>query len=311
MNYLITIIGPTAIGKTSLSIALAQYFGCDIISCDSRQFFKEMKIGTAVPSEEELAEAPHHFIQNKSIFDSYSVGDFEQEVLAKLDELFQKNNIQIMVGGSGLYVDAVLKGFDEFPEIDPSVRAEINSKYDALGIDYLQEQLNALDSDYFQKLQTENPQTLQNPQRMKRFVEVCIGSGKPYSSFIGKRKNTRNFTPIIIGLEAEREIMYDRINQRVDMMLNEGLLAEAQALYPNKQLNALQTVGYRELFDYFDTSIEDDKLLENAIEQIKMNTRRFAKRQMTWFKRTENVSWFDFLTDRDEILSIINSKIKK
>ncbi|MBP6039474.1 MAG: tRNA (adenosine(37)-N6)-dimethylallyltransferase MiaA [Flavobacterium sp.] len=311
MNYLITIIGPTAIGKTSLSIALAQHFGCDIISCDSRQFFKEMKIGTAVPSEEELAAAPHHFIQNKSIFESYSVGDFEQEALIKLDELFQKNNIQIMVGGSGLYVDAVLKGFDEFPEIDPSVRAEINSKYDTFGIDYLQEQLNALDSDYFQKLQTENPQTLQNPQRMKRFVEVCIGSGKPYSSFIGKRKNTRNFTPIIIGLEAEREIMYDRINQRVAIMLNEGLLAEAKALYPNKQLNALQTVGYRELFDYFDTSIEDAKLLENAIEQIKMNTRRFAKRQMTWFKRTENVSWFDFLTDRDEILSIIKSKINK
>jgi tRNA dimethylallyltransferase len=311
LNYLITIIGPTAIGKTSLSIALAQHFGCNIISCDSRQFFKEMKIGTAVPSEEELAAAPHHFIQNKSIFESYSVGDFEQEALAKLDELFQKNNIQIMVGGSGLYVDGVLKGFDEFPEIDPSVRAEINSKYDAFGIDYLKEQLNALDSDYFQKLQTENPQTLQNPQRMKRFVEVCIGSGKPYSSFIGKRKNTRNFTPIIIGLEAEREILYDRINQRVAIMLNEGLLAEAKALYPNKQLNALQTVGYRELFDYFDTSIEDDKLLENAIEQIKMNTRRFAKRQMTWFKRTENVSWFDFLTDREEILSIINSKMKK
>ena len=311
MKYLITIVGPTAIGKTSLSIALAQHFKCDIISCDSRQFFKEMKIGTAVPSEKEIAAAPHHFIQNKSIFDSYSVGDFEQEALAKLDELFQKNNIQIMVGGSGLYVDAVLKGFDEFPEIDPSVRAEINSKYDALGIDYLQEQLNALDSDYFQKLQTENPQTLQNPQRMKRFVEVCIGSGKPYSSFIGKRKNTRNFTPIIIGLEAEREIMYNRINQRVDTMLNEGLLAEAQALYPNKELNALQTVGYRELFEYFDATIEDSKLLENAIEQIKMNTRRFAKRQMTWFKRTENVSWFDFLTDRDEILSIINSKIKK
>ncbi len=311
MNYLITIIGPTAIGKTSLSIALAKHFGCDIISCDSRQFFKEMKIGTAVPSEKELAVAPHHFIQNKSIFESYSVGDFEQEALAKLDDLFQKNYIQIMVGGSGLYVDAVLKGFDEFPEIDPSVRAEINSKYDALGIDYLQEQLNALDSDYFQKLQTENPQTLQNPQRMKRFVEVCIGSGKPYSSFIGKRKNTRNFTPIIIGLEAEREIMYDRINQRVDIMLNEGLLAEVEALYPNKELNALQTVGYRELFDYFDSNIKDSRLLENAIEQIKMNTRRFSKRQMTWFKRTENVSWFDFLTDRDKILSIINSKIKK
>jgi tRNA dimethylallyltransferase len=306
LNYLITIIGPTAIGKTSLSIALAQYFGCDILSSDSRQFFKEMKIGTAVPSEEELAAAPHHFIQNKSIFESYSVGDFEQEALAKLDELFQKNNVQVMVGGSGLYVDAVLKGFDEFPEIDPSVRAEINKKYDALGIDYLQEQLNVLDSEYFQKLQTENPQTLQNPQRMKRFVEVCIGSGKPYSSFIGKRKNTRNFTPIIIGLEAEREIMYDRINQRVDLMLNEGLLAEVEALYPNKQLNALQTVGYRELFDYF----ENKTNLEFAIEQIKMNTRRFAKRQMTWFKRTENVTWFDFLNNIDAILTIIKSKIE-
>lgn len=263
-----------------------------------------MKIGTAVPSEEELAAAPHHFIQNKSIFESYSVGDFEQEALAKLDELFQKNNVQVMVGGSGLYVDAVLKGFDEFPEIDPSVRAEINRKYDAFGIDYLQEQLQMLDSEYFQKLQTENPQTLQNPQRMKRFVEVCIGSGKPYSSFIGKQKNTRNFTPIIIGLEAEREIMYDRINQRVDLMINEGLLAEAKALHPNKELNALQTVGYRELFDYF----ENKTNLEFAIEQIKMNTRRFAKRQMTWFKRTENVNWYNS-TPIEKIISDIQNKI--
>ena len=307
MNYLITIIGPTAIGKTALSIALAQHFGCDIISCDSRQFFKEMKIGTAVPSDIELAEAPHHFIQNKSIFESYSVGDFEQEALAKLDELFQKNNIQIMVGGSGLYVEAVLKGFDDFPDIDDSVRETINTKFDSLGIEYLQEQLQKLDSEYYTKLSTENPQTLQNPQRMKRFVEVCLGTGKPYSSFIGKRKNVRNFTPIIIGLEADREIMYDRINQRVDIMLNEGLLAEAQALYPNKQLNALQTVGYRELFDYFDGKTT----LEFAIEQIKMNTRRFAKRQITWFKRTENVSWFDYLMDKKEIIKKIESQIQK
>ena len=298
MNYLITIIGPTAIGKTALSIALAQHFGCDIISCDSRQFFKEMKIGTAVPSDEELAAAPHHFIQNKSIFESYSVGDFEQEALTKLDELFQKNNIQIMVGGSGLYVDAVLKGFDDFPDIDNSVRDEINTKFDDLGIEYLQQQLQELDSKYYNKLSVENPQTLQNPQRMKRFVEVCLGTGKPYSSFIGKRKNLRNFTPIIIGLEADREIMYNRINQRVDIMLNEGLLAEAQSLYPNKHLNALQTVGYRELFDYFDGKTT----LDFAIEQIKMNTRRFAKRQITWFKRTENVSWFDYMTNRKEII---------
>lgn len=301
MNYLITIIGPTAIGKTALSITLAQHFGCDIISCDSRQFFKEMKIGTAVPSVEELTAATHHFIQNKSIFESYSVGDFEQEALAKLDELFQKNNIQIMVGGSGLYVDAILKGFDDFPDIDDSVRSEINAKYDELGIAYLQEQLQKLDSEYFTKLSTENPQTLQNPQRMKRFVEVCLGTRKAYSSFIGKRKNVRNFTPIIIGLEADREVMYNRINQRVDIMMKEGLLEEAKALYPNKQLNALQTVGYRELFDYFDGKTT----LDFAIEQIKMNTRRFAKRQITWFKRTENVSWFDYLSDRKEIIKNI------
>lgn len=307
MNYLITIIGPTAIGKTALSIDLAQHFGCDIISCDSRQFFKEMKIGTAVPNDEELATATHHFIQNKSIFESYSVGDFEQEALSKLNELFQKNNIQIMVGGSGLYVDAVLKGFDDFPDIDNSVRAEINAKFDALGIEYLQEQLQELDSEYYTKLSVENPQTLQNPQRMKRFVEVCLGTGKPYSSFIGKRKNVRNFTPIVIGLEADRDVMYDRINERVDIMLNEGLLAEAQSLYPNKHLNALQTVGYRELFDYFDKKIT----LDFAIEQIKMNTRRFAKRQITWFKRTENVSWFDYLTDRKKIITTIESQIQK
>ena len=172
---LIYIAGPTGVGKTKVSIALAKKFNTEILSCDSRQFYKEMKIGTAVPSEDELTTVPHHFIQNKSIFESYSVGDFEQEALSKLDELFQKNNIQIMVGGSGLYVDAVLKGFDDFPDIDDSIRTEINAKYDAIGITYLQEQLQKLDSEYYQKLETENPQTLQNPQRMKRFVEVCLG----------------------------------------------------------------------------------------------------------------------------------------
>lgn len=305
-NYLITIIGPTAIGKTALSIALAQHFNCDIISCDSRQFFKEMKIGTAVPSDEELTSATHHFIQNKSIFDNYSVGDFEKEAIEKLDELFLKNNIQIMVGGSGLYVDAVLKGFDDFPDIDEEIRTKINSDFEQFGIDYLQQKLNELDNTYFQKISTENPQTLQNPQRMKRFVEVCLGTGKPYSSFIGQKKNQRNFTPIIIGLEAEREMMYNRINQRVDIMMNDGLLKEAENLFPNKNLNALQTVGYRELFDFF----EGKTSLEFAIEQIKMNTRRFAKRQITWFKRTENTVWFNYLTDRKEIIKLINQHIK-
>ena len=305
-NYLITIIGPTAIGKTALSITLAQHFGCSILSCDSRQFFKEMKIGTAVPSEEEINAAPHHFIQNKSIFEHYSVGDFEQEALATLDKLFQQNNIQIMVGGSGLYVDAVLKGFDEFPEIDASVREKINQKYEELGIKFLQEKLSELDPTYYQKILSKNPQTLQNPQRMKRFVEVCMGSGLPYSSFIGKRKNNRNFTPIIIGIEADREIMYDRINQRVDLMVADGLIEEVKNLLPHQNLNALQTVGYRELFDYFDQKTS----LNEAIEQIKMNTRRFAKRQMTWFKRTENTTWFDYLCDRTTIINYITSKLK-
>ena len=305
MKYLITIIGPTAIGKTSLSIALAQQFQCEIISCDSRQFFKEMRIGTAVPSDEELAATPHHFIQNKSIFENYSVGDFEKEAIAKLNELFKTNDFAILVGGSGLYVDAILKGFDSFPDIEASVRDSVNANYEQLGISYLQEQLKQLDSVYFEKISLENPQTLQNPQRMMRFVEVCIGTGKPYSSFLNQEKNNRNFTPIIIGLEAERSVMYDRINQRVDIMINEGLLEEAEQLYPQKELNALQTVGYRELFRYFD----GDDSMDFAIEEIKKNTRRFSKRQLTWFKRTENTKWFDYLTDRNEIITHIKTSI--
>ncbi len=306
MNYLITIIGPTAIGKTALSIALAQHFGCDIISCDSRQFFKEMKIGTAVPSDEELSQAPHHFIQNKSIFEEYTVGDFEKEALQKLDELFLKNNIQIMVGGSGLYVDAVLKGFDSFPDIEPNIREEVRNQYEKYGIEFLQNELQQLDPAYFDTIISENPQTLQNPQRMMRFVEVCLSSQKPYSSFLNKEKNKRNFTPIIIGLEAERPIMYNRINQRVDIMMEMGLLKEAQTLYPNKVLNALQTVGYRELFDYFDGNIT----LDFAIEEIKKNTRRFSKRQMTWFKRTESAAWFDYQTPLHQIITEIDKTIE-
>jgi tRNA dimethylallyltransferase len=303
MKYLITIVGPTAIGKTSLSIVLANYFNCEILSCDSRQFFKEMTIGTAVPNESELAAANHHFIQNKSIFENYNVGDFEKEAIEKLDELFLTNDYAILVGGSGLYVDAILKGFDEFPEIDASVRTEINTNYEKLGIGYLQQKLEVLDPDYFKTLAAENPQTLQNPQRMMRFVEVCLGSGKPYSSFLNQKQNSRTFTPILIGLEADRKVIYNRINQRVDIMMNEGLLAEAKTLFPNKELNALQTVGYRELFSYFNREIS----LEFAIEEIKKNTRRFSKRQLTWFKRNENTKWFDFETPYETIVKYINS----
>ena len=306
MKYLITIVGPTAIGKTALSITLAQHFNCEIISCDSRQFFKEMTIGTAVPNQEELAAATHHFIQNKSIFENYTVGDYEKEALQKLDELYKTNDFAILIGGSGLYVNAILKGFDEFPEIDPAIRSEVNLNYEKLGIEYLQHQLKKLDPDYFQKITLENPQTLQNPQRMMRFVEVCIGSGKPYSSFLNQKKNNRTFIPILIGLDADREVIYNRINHRVDIMMNEGLLEEAKELYPNKALNALQTVGYRELFIYFDGEFS----LPFAIEEIKKNTRRFSKRQLTWFKRNENTKWFDYATDRKEIIKYIEENLK-
>ncbi|MEL1241909.1 tRNA (adenosine(37)-N6)-dimethylallyltransferase MiaA [Flavobacterium flavipallidum] len=304
MKYLITIVGPTAIGKTALSIQLANYFNCEIVSCDSRQFFKEMAIGTAVPNADELAAAKHHFIQNKSIFENYTVGDYEKEAINCIEELFKTNDYVILVGGSGLYVNAVLKGFDDFPDIESNVREEVNANYEKLGITYLQEELKKLDPFYFNKINTENPQTLVNPQRMMRFVEVCIGTGKPYSSYLNQKKNERNFTPILIGLEADRNVMYNRINQRVDIMMNEGLLKEAQNLYPNKELNALQTVGYRELFSYFDQEFT----LEFAIEEIKKNTRRFAKRQLTWFKRDENTKWFDYITNKEIIIDFIKQK---
>ena len=307
MKYLITIVGPTAIGKTALSIQLAKHYNCEIISCDSRQFFKEMTIGTAVPDPDELEAAKHHFIQNISIFNNYTVGDFEKEAIQKLDELFKNNDFAIMVGGSGLYVDAILKGFDSFPFISENVREEISILYQKSGISILQELLKEKDPEYYAFLSETNPQTLQNPQRLMRFTEVCLGTGKPYSSFINQAQNKRNFTPILIGLEADREVIYNRINLRVDLMMHAGLLEEAKELHQYKTLNALQTVGYRELFDYFDNKIS----LDFAIDEIKKNTRRFSKRQLTWFKRNENTSWFDYQTPIQNIITQIDSLTDK
>ena len=298
-KYLIVVVGPTAIGKTARAIALAQHFGCDVISCDSRQFFKEMRIGTAVPSHEELSAATHHFVHNKSIFQPYTVGDFEKEALERLALLHEQNPVAVMVGGSGLYVDAVLKGFDTFPEVDPSIREQLTQAYEKQGIGFLQDELQRIDPEYFATVDTGNP------QRMMRALEVTIGSGKPYSSYLSGKENIRNFTPIVIGLTAERELMYDRINRRVDVMLQEGLLEEARALHPHKNLNALQTVGYRELFDYFDGKTD----LDAAIADIKKNTRRFAKRQMTWFRKNETITWFDFEADTAEIIGHINKQV--
>nr|WP_299033788.1 tRNA (adenosine(37)-N6)-dimethylallyltransferase MiaA [uncultured Tenacibaculum sp.] len=298
-NTLITIVGATAIGKTALSIKLAQHFNCDIISCDSRQFYKEMTIGTAVPEPEELAAAPHHFIQNRSVFENYSVGQFEKDALKTLNELFTKNPIQIMVGGSGLYVDAVLKGFDEFPDVDPQIRIDLTTELEKKGIEHLQNQLKSLD------LEAYNTIAIDNPHRLVRALEICIGTGETYSSFKNKPKAPRNFQSIKIGLTADREIMYDRINRRVDIMIENGLIEEAQKLHQYKKLNALQTVGYRELFEYF----EGNFAKEFAIEEIKKNSRRFAKRQGTWFRKDSNILWFDFQEDLQNIIKTIENKL--
>ena len=296
-KYLITIIGPTAIGKTALAVAVAQHFDCSIISADSRQFFKEMSIGTAVPSKSELEAAKHFFVQNKSIFEEYTVGDFERDAIALLDKLYEENDFAVMVGGSGLYIDAVLKGFDDFPDIDSTVREALIANYEKHGIAYLQYELKKLDPVHYENIARENP------QRLMRALEVTIGAGRPYSSFLNLKKNTRRFTPVIIGLDADREVIYNRINQRVDIMVNEGLIDEARALYPHKKRNALQTVGYRELFAFFD----GDTSLDAALEEIKKNTRRFAKRQITWFKRTENARWFDYNTSPADVINYIES----
>ena len=300
-NTLITIVGPTAIGKTALSIQLAKTFSASIISCDSRQFFKEMTIGTAVPEPKELAAAKHYFIQNKSVFDSYNVGEFERDALEKLEVLFKENPIQIMVGGSGLYVDAVLNGLDYFPEVNPKIREALLFKLEKEGIEVLQKQLKELDLESYKLI------AIDNPHRIMRALEVCIGSGIPYSTFKNKPKKQRNFNNIKIGLNADREIIYNRINQRVDAMINNGLIEEAKTLYAHKELNALQTVGYRELFSFFDGNFTK----EFAISEIKKNSRRFAKRQLTWFKRDKNTLWFDYLTDKLIIASKISEKINK
>ncbi len=295
---LISIVGPTAIGKTSLAIEIAKHYNTEIISCDSRQFFKEMKTGTAVPSDDELAQVKHHFIQNISIHEKYSVGDFERDGLTFLDNYFETNDICIMVGGSGLYEKAITVGFDEFPDIDPKVREQLNLELEEFGIEKLQEELKRVDPKYYDEVD------IFNKQRVIRALEIYRGSGQPFSHFRNQDLNKRPFNIIKIGLELPREDMYDRINRRVDIMLNEGLLEEAQQLYPLKELNALQTVGYRELFDYF-----DDKVDYNfAIEEIKKNTRRFAKRQMTWFKKDQEVNWFSPF-NQEEIINFTNEKL--
>lgn len=299
-KYLIAIVGPTAIGKTSLSIKLAKHFNTEILSADSRQFFKEMQIGTAAPTPEERSQAKHHFIHNKSIIDDYSVGTFEKEAINTLNTLFKDKNVVIMVGGSGLYVDAVTKGLDYFPDVDKSIRTQLNKDLETHGLESLQLKLKTLDSKSY------NTIAIDNPQRVIRALEICIGTKKPYSSFLNKDKNNRNFKTITIGLTADRDIIYNRINKRVDIMIDNGQIEEAKALISKQHLNALNTVGYKELFKYFN----NEWSLEFAIEEIKKNSRRFAKRQLTWFKRNKSTFWFDYNTNVTEIIACIKTNMQ-
>ena len=296
MKKLITISGPTASGKTDLSIKLASYLECSIISCDSRQFYKEMSIGTAVPTKEELSRIKHYCIQHKSIFDTYTVGDFRHETLLLLKKLFQNKDYVIITGGSGLYMDSIVKGIDFFPEINKNVREELNYNFNLKGIKYLQEQLSRLDPIYFSTVD------INNQRRLIRALEVCISSGKPYSSFLNKRKNDYDFNIESFAIRTNRDVLYKRINARVDKMIEAGLIDEVKKLFKHKNLNPLNTVGYKEIFEFIEKKVS----LEQSIEKIKQNTRRYAKRQITWLKN-KDYKWIDSDIDLEEFIKMINS----
>lgn len=280
---LIIIAGPTAVGKTALSIELAKFYNCPVISADSRQFYKEMSIGTAKPTSEEMQDVPHYFINNISIHDVYNVGQFEREAIELIESLFKTNEYLILVGGSGLYINAILNGVDEFEEIPAHIREQLIKDYEEKGITYLQEELKLKDEVYY------NQVDLNNPQRIMRALEVCIHTQKPYSSFRTKEKKQRSFNTINILINTEREALYARINKRVDIMMQNGLLEEVKGLYPFKHLNALNTVGYKELFDFIDGKCS----LEDAVNLIKQNSRRYAKRQLTWFNHQGEFETFE------------------
>jgi len=298
-KYLIVVAGPTASGKTTLAIDLAQHFDTEILSYDSRQFFKETNIGTAKPTAKELAAAVHHFVDCLSIEEAYNIGDYERDVLSFLENYYQKNNIAIMVGGSGMYIRAVCEGLDVYPEVDKEIRVQLNELLEQEGIEALQKELAAVDPVYYSKVDTSNP------HRLIRALEIYRGTGEPFSSFQGKNKVQRSFKVIKLGIDWERAELYDRINRRVDLMLEAGLLEEAKILYPQRALNALQTVGYREFFNYFDGKIA----LKEAVELVKRNTRRYAKRQLTWLRKEKNLEWIKAGTSVEEVVNLIQEKM--
>ena len=299
-NLLVILLGPTGVGKTDLSIEIAKYFKTEIISADSRQIFKELTIGTAVPSIDNLNEIKHHFIQSHSVKDYYSIDRFEKEVLNTLDSIFVKTNIAIMTGGSMLYIDAVCNGIDELPDPDPDLRDELNKQFEKDGIEGLRIQLKKLDPDYYETVD------LRNPKRLLRAIEVCLTTGKPYSSLRTSTKKERPFKIIKIGLNLPRDILYNRINQRVDKMIEEGLVEEALQVFPFRHLNSLNTVGYKELFDYFEGNTD----IATAIDLIKRNTRRYARRQLTWFRKDKDITWFQ-PDQNEEIIQYLMSSCSR
>jgi tRNA dimethylallyltransferase len=280
---LIVIAGPTAVGKTHAAIKLAQHYQTAILSADSRQFYREMSIGTAKPNEKELAAAKHYFINSHSITENFSVGDFEKQALELLDTLFQQHNVVILAGGSGLYIKAICEGFDELPVADEGIRHRLNQDFTELGIKHLQERLKVADPTYYEQVD------LHNPQRIIRALEVFESTGKPISFYRRSTVNQRPFRVLKFGLNLPRDILYQRINDRVDEMIANGLVDEVRSLLPYRQFNALNTVGYSELFDYLDNKTD----LQTAIELIKQNTRHFAKRQLTWFRKDKGITWID------------------
>ena len=281
-KQLIVILGPTASGKTGLSIEVARHFDAPVLSCDSRQFYREIPIGTAAPTAEEQDKVPHYFVGNRSVTEFYNAGRYEEDALKQLDELFQTHDRVVMVGGSGLYIDAVCEGMDDIPAVDPSIRPALQKRFEEGGLEILLAELQKLDPEYYEKVDR------QNPARVIRALEVCKGTGKAYTALRKGTLKERPFTVIKIGVNMPREELYDRINRRVDGMLEAGLEAEARRVYPLRKHNALQTVGFREFFAYFDGEISRDE----AIDLIKRNSRRYAKRQMTWFGRDEQTRWF-------------------
>ena len=298
-KYLIVVCGPTAVGKTSLSIELAKHYNTEIISADSRQFYREMNIGTAKPSPRELEEVPHHFINNISIHTkNYSAGKYEQEVIEFLDEYFKTKDIAVLVGGSGLFINAVCSGFDSFETTDFKQQLTARTFLNGKDLTWLQQELERIDPEYYAEVDKKNP------VRLIRALEVIYTTGKKYSEQRIGKKAERNFTSIKIGLNLEREKLYERINQRVDEMMKAGLWEEVKELYTFKKLHTLNTVGYQELFDY----IEDKLTLEQAVDLIKQNTRNYAKRQLTWFKRDKGIYWYG-PEEKSEIMKYIDSQL--